>query len=111
MWPFGKKIETQETGAVVKKAELEKLGYETICTICLERYPPGMLLARYPTCPDCDSEGMGIFVEKFDEYMAGKNAQYFDDMLKWWESKEGFRPEYKALKTRRIVELRDRKLG
>ncbi len=97
MWPLKKR--TRDAAPVLK------LDAETICPICLERYPVGTIMRDYPYCPDCSSEGMDFDVETFSSYMARNTEADFDALLQHWDQAEGFRPEYKAAKRQRIVDL------
>lgn len=79
---------------------------ETVCTLCLDRFPPGRLSSDFPFCPDCYSEGMDIEVTPLAQFLAGKRPQDLDEMLARWEATEGFLPGYKALRTERIRQLK-----
>ncbi|MFC6439774.1 hypothetical protein [Bowmanella sp. JS7-9] len=80
---------------------------ETICPLCLERFESGSISHYYPFCSDCSSEGLSFEVKSFAVFMAEKTIEEFDDMLSRWELVEGLRPEYKALKSERIMALRE----
>ena len=101
MWPFKKARNPDKP--------LDRIDEETICPLCLERYPPNDLIEDYPYCPDCGSEGMDIDVEMFSSYMARNTEADFDARLLEWDQAEGFRPEYKAAKRQRIINLRELK--
>lgn len=79
---------------------------ETICPLRLWRFEPGTISSDYPYCADCSSEGIDFEVVPLSVFMADKTPEDFDSMLARWESAEGFRPEYKALKSQRIRALK-----
>lgn len=79
---------------------------EMIFPLCLERFAPGSISSDYPYCADCSSEGIDLAVRPFAGFMAESTPEEFDSMLERWESVEGLRPEYKALKSQRILALK-----
>lgn len=80
---------------------------ETICTLCLERYPPGTIPKDYPFCPECSSEGIDFDVAPFADWMAERSVADFDAMLASWAAlADTFLPAYQALKRDRIERLR-----
>lgn len=116
MWPFRKKKnqlgqsfqEFLRTYVPPEPVPVENpIAEETICPLCLERFESGSISHNYPFCSDCSSEGLSFEVKSFAVFMAEKNIEEFDDMLLRWELVEGLRPEYKALKSERIIALRE----
>lgn len=87
----------------------QRIQRETICPLCLERFPPETFLVEYPYCSDCGSEGIDFDVEPFEEYFKNKTLDDFDDMILRWDATEGVLPAYKDLKRARMVALRDEK--
>jgi len=117
MWPFRKKPDGPDAGqsfqdfvqAYVPPGPVpvcNPIDVETVCLLCLDRFPPGKLSRDFPFCPDCSSEGMDIEVTSLAEFLAGKRPEDFDEMLYRWERAEGFRPEFKALKSERIRQFK-----
>ncbi|MFW5432234.1 MAG: hypothetical protein ACKE5M_01260 [Methylophilaceae bacterium] len=122
MWPFRKKPVKKDTGESFQDflrtyvppepmPIVNPIDVETICPLCLDRFPPGTISRDYPSCSDCSSEGMDFGVELLTEYLAGKTSEDFETMLANWETADGFLPEYKALKTKRILKLKDLKFA
>ena len=121
MWPFRKKAveahvgESQDfTRTYVPRAPLpiqNPIDAMTVCPLCLNHFPPGSVSSDYPVCTDCSSEGIDSLVQPISDYLASKTPEDFDDMLARWEAADGFRPEYKALKSKRIMQFKALKLG
>ena len=117
MWPFRKTQKRSQSGqsfqdflrtyvpptpAPIKNPIRE----ETICPLCFERFEPGSVSRDCAFCPDCSSEGIDFEVKPFTEFMAQKTPEEFDDIFARWQAVEGLRPEYKALKSQRILALK-----
>jgi hypothetical protein len=117
MWPFRKKPTSPDAVQSLQDfvqayvppepAPVRNLiDVETVCPLCLDRFPPGRLASDFPFCPDCFSEGMDVEVTPLAEFLTGKSAQDFAEMLHRWEGAEGFLRQFKALKSERIRQLK-----
>lgn len=121
MWPFNKKPKAQSTGSFQEfmrtyvppepKAVEEPFCVETVCPLCADLFPSGAVSKVYPFCPDCSSEGIDFEVQPLKDFLGSKTVDDFEDMLARWESAEGFRPEYKQVKSDRIRHLKALKLA
>jgi hypothetical protein len=120
MWPFRKKPVKPQSGESFQdflrtyvpppqEPVRNPITAATICPICLDRFPPGTMSNDHPYCSDCESEAMTIDVVPLEEFLAANTVDDFDNMLAKWDATEGFLPEYKALKSQRIVQLRELK--
>jgi hypothetical protein len=121
MWPFKKRPKVQPTGSFQEflrtyvppepKPVADPFNVETVCPLCADVFPPGAVSRAYPFCPDCSSEGIDFEVQPLQDFLSNKTAGDFDEMLARWESADGFRPEYKMLKSNRIRHLKALKLA
>ncbi|WP_460727620.1 hypothetical protein [Lysobacter rhizosphaerae] len=121
MWPFKKRQKSQPTGSFQEfmrtyappepKPVEDPFDVETVCPLCADLFPPDAVPKAYPFCPDCSSEGIDFEVQPLKDFLGGKSVDDFDDMLTRWESAEGFRPEYKLIKSNRIRHLKALKLA
>jgi hypothetical protein len=118
MWPFDKKrrgVSFQEFRANYVPPEpvpiQNPIEVETVCPICACIFPPRSVSSEYPFCPDCSSEGMDLDVIPLKTFLESKGLPDFDEMLAHWEAADGFRPEYKQLKSDRLRHLRSLKVA
>ena len=118
MWPFKKKrsvVSFQEFRRSYVPPEpipvQNPIEVETVCPICACIYPPRSVSSEYPFCPDCSSEGMDLEVIPLKIFLNSTSLSEFDEMLARWEAVDGFRPEYKQLKSDRLRHLRSLKVA
>ncbi len=83
----------------------DRLSVETICPRCLERHPAGSISRQYPTCPECSSEAVDVFVVAYEEFLHRNSVEQLEEMRDKWNARTGFLPEFKALVVGRIQDL------
>jgi hypothetical protein len=120
MWPFNKKRRSVSGTSfqeflrtyvpAVPVPVQNPIEVKTVCPLCACLFQPGSVSADFPFCPDCSSEAMDIEVLPLDGFLDSKSLADFDDMLARWEAADGFRSEYKQLKSDRLRHLRSLKL-
>ena len=116
MWPFKKKqrvVSFQEFRRSYVPPEpipiQNPIEGETVCPVCACIFPPKSVSSDYPFCPDCSSEGMDLEVILLERFLKSTSVSELDEMLARWEVVDGFRPEYKQLKSDRLRHLRSLK--
>jgi len=75
---------------------------KSICPVCFTIWPIEQARKGYGTCPDCDSEAIGIELVPLDQFLKDETVESLRELLAKWEKAEGFYESYKQAKSKRI---------
>lgn len=78
---------------------------EMVCPVCFTVFPPGKIKPAFPTCPHCESEAIGVEVERVTEFLQRLSLPELRRIAEEWRRQTGFLKSYKQEKLRRIRAL------
>ena len=78
---------------------------KTICPCCLRQFEGHTIWKDWPICGDCDSEGMGIDVVPYVEFLRKSTLDGLHHRMAFYADSDDILPSYRELMMKRIEEL------
>jgi hypothetical protein len=73
-----------------------------ICPICWRIYAANEIQPKWPKCPDCESEVIGVDVAPFDEFVCSRSDEEMLEALRTWKRATNIREDFQKRIIQRI---------